>query len=89
VCTFLPLLMTKISDMASVSAMDLDNTTPASAPTQELDTNTGLDLGNVYKQCSTARMAASTMTFSVIKDGTSSTHTQTTPNIGTLNWEGD
>jgi hypothetical protein len=52
--------------MAEGSGMDLDNTTPnASAPTQELDSNTGLDLGNVYKQCSTARMAASTMTFSV------------------------
>jgi hypothetical protein len=76
--------------MASDTSMDLDQgNTAANSGNQESDLLTGIDLGNVYRQCSTARIASSTMTFSVIKDGSSSSHTQTAPPIGTLNWDGD
>jgi hypothetical protein len=63
---------------ASISATSQDTTAPQ-----------GLDLGSVYKQCSVARSAASTMSVTEISNGLCVTAPANTPKIGTLDWAGD
>jgi hypothetical protein len=56
---------------------------------QAMDTVTGLDLGNIYKQCSLSRSAATTIALTEIKDGNCVTSSQNNTAIGSLDWEGD
>jgi hypothetical protein len=66
--------------MAESTEMDTDATTQqADASNRDSDLTTGLDLGNVYKQCSAARMAASNIIVTDIKDRVGTTFNQTPP----------
>jgi hypothetical protein len=54
-----------------------------------MDTNSGLDLGNIYKQCSLSRSAAITIAVTEIKNGECVTSSQNNTPVGSLDWEGD
>jgi hypothetical protein len=58
-------------------------TSPSANPTASLD------LGGVYRQCSTARAVGSNMSVTTIGGSGTSTSTCNTPRIGTLDWAGD
>jgi hypothetical protein len=56
---------------------------------QDMDTNTGLNLGGVYKQCSNARMVGNSMNVTEFTGTGSNTNPTQVPKIGSLDWEGD
>jgi hypothetical protein len=61
----------------------------ATQPPKEIENTIGLNLGSTYKQCSTSRAAANTMTVTEIKDGVCQTAATGAPKIGSLDWPGD
>jgi hypothetical protein len=56
---------------------------------QDMDTNTGLNLGGVYKQCSNARMVGNSMNVTEFTGTGTNTNPTQVPKIGSLDWEGD
>jgi hypothetical protein len=87
----------------TVSGMEIDGEPPAgTAGTEDttgssgpVNTNTSrpapqnLDLGTVYKQCSTSRSAALTLSVTTISDGECVFSSGKAPTIGSLDWHGD
>jgi hypothetical protein len=71
------------------SAMSVEDQSSTTAPDVDMDTNSGLDLGNVYKQCSSAHAAAITISTIDIENGSVTATSAPCPSIGSLNWEGD
>jgi hypothetical protein len=77
-------------DQASIGPGTSTGTNPGtSAGTQEIKTQTGLDLGNIFNQCSVSRVASIKMTVTEIKGGVCTTTPAQTPQIGSLSWDGD
>jgi hypothetical protein len=60
-----------------------------SAPPTNTTPHSASILGNVYKQCSIARSAASTLTVTEVMPGNITTKLAPAPQIGSLDWEGD
>jgi hypothetical protein len=86
-----PMVVMESSDVADGDG-SMQTPAPPPAPSVAGDKNTtaqGLDLGSVYKQCSIARSAASTMSVTEISNGLCVTAPASTPKIGTLDWTGD
>jgi hypothetical protein len=76
------------------AALDMDTSTPTPTPTttatlQAMDSNTGLNLGGVYRQCSNARTVSNCISVTTIGAGTINTETTCTQKIGSLDWAGD
>jgi hypothetical protein len=88
-----PMVVMESSEVAEGDgSMQTQTPMPPPAPSAAGDKNTpaqGLDLGSVYKQCSIARSAASTMSVTEISNGLCVTAPASTPKIGTLDWIGD
>jgi hypothetical protein len=56
---------------------------------QAMDTNVGLDLGGVYRQCSTARTVGNSVAVTTVGSGNMTTESLPVPKIGSLDWNGD
>jgi hypothetical protein len=69
--------------------MDTVNSDTTNDNNQAMDSNTGLNLGGVYRQCSNARSVSSCVNVTTVGGGTITTETTCTPKIGSLDWEGD
>jgi hypothetical protein len=54
-----------------------------------MDTSVGLDLRNIFRQCSLSRTAALTINTTTVEKGICTTLPVPAPQIGNLNWEGD
>jgi hypothetical protein len=54
-----------------------------------METSSGLELGNIYKQCSLSRSAAITVAVTEIRNGDCVTSAQNNTPVGSLDWEGD
>jgi hypothetical protein len=75
------------ADMAAVTeAAEVSSGTAASP--SSTDNNASI-LGSVFKQCSTARLAASTLSVTEITNGTFTTISAAAPQVGRLDWEED
>jgi hypothetical protein len=73
----------------SPSAPPADTQSQPQQPQQQQPTANNSILGNVYKQCSVARAAASTFTVTEIKSGEYKTVSAVAPQISSLDWEDD
>jgi hypothetical protein len=79
-----------MTEAASTVIVDLDQTMDSTTPATDTPAdNSSSILGNVFKQCSTARLAASSLIVTEIKNGASATIAATAPQIGRLDWEED
>jgi hypothetical protein len=68
---------------ADTNNSTVDDNAGKSPASQEMDTSSGLDLGNIFKQCSLSRSAANTMNITEIREG--SFHC--IPNRVTAHWQ--
>jgi hypothetical protein len=73
------------------SGSDGDATAPqhSNFTPQAMDSQTGLDLGGVYRQCSNARVVGSNITVTRVGDEKFVTENLPVPRIGSLDWTGD
>jgi hypothetical protein len=79
-----------MTEAASTVTADLDQSMDSTTPAADIPAdNSSSILGNVFKQCSTARLAASSLIVTEIKNGASATIAATAPQIGRLDWEED
>jgi hypothetical protein len=84
-----PLLLGIIMAADNNSGAGASNDAAGSPASQDMDISVGLDLGNIFRQCSLSRAAALTINTTTVEKGICTTLPVPAPQIGNLNWEGD